>query len=58
MAVAQSIRNICLTHAAYQDCLIEFALAKDSFACPKCPFERFRIIAGDEMTVESIEEEA
>ena len=44
-------RALCL------DCSAEFALPKDSFACPKCRSERFRIIAGDEMTVESIEVE-
>jgi hydrogenase nickel incorporation protein HypA/HybF len=42
-------RALCL------DCQTEFALPKDSFACPKCRSERFKIVAGDEMTVESIE---
>jgi hydrogenase nickel incorporation protein HypA/HybF len=42
-------RALCL------DCGTEFALPKDSFACPKCRSERFRITAGDEMIVESIE---
>ena len=40
------------------ECNTEFALPKDSFVCPKCGSERFRIVAGDEMTVESIEVEA
>jgi hydrogenase nickel incorporation protein HypA/HybF len=44
-------RALCL------DCSTEFTLPKDSFACPKCRSERFRIIAGDEMSVESIEVE-
>jgi hydrogenase nickel incorporation protein HypA/HybF len=44
-------RALCL------DCATEFALAKDSFTCPKCRSERFRIVAGDEMIVESIEVE-
>jgi hydrogenase nickel incorporation protein HypA/HybF len=44
-------RAVCL------DCATEFALPKDSFACPKCRSERFRIVAGDEMVVESIEVE-
>ena len=44
-------RALCL------DCSAEFALPKDSFACPKCLSERFRIVAGDEMVVESIEVE-
>jgi hydrogenase nickel incorporation protein HypA/HybF len=42
-------RVLCL------DCALEFPLQKDSFACPKCGSERFRVTAGDEMTVESIE---
>jgi hydrogenase nickel incorporation protein HypA/HybF len=37
------------------DCSTEFELPKDTFACPKCRSERFRIVAGDEMSVESIE---
>jgi hydrogenase nickel incorporation protein HypA/HybF len=44
-------RAVCL------DCSTEYALPKDSFACPQCRSERFRIVAGDEMTVESIEVE-
>jgi hydrogenase nickel incorporation protein HypA/HybF len=44
-------RALCL------DCAAEFALAKDSFTCPKCKSERFKITAGEEMTVESIEVE-
>jgi hydrogenase nickel incorporation protein HypA/HybF len=44
-------RALCL------DCSAEFALSKDTFACPMCRSERFRIIAGDEMSVESIEVE-
>jgi hydrogenase nickel incorporation protein HypA/HybF len=44
-------RALCL------DCNTEFALPKDTFVCPKCGAERFRIAAGDEMTVESIEVE-
>jgi hydrogenase nickel incorporation protein HypA/HybF len=43
--------------AMCQDCSTEFALPKDSYACPQCRSERFRITAGDEMTVESIEVE-
>jgi hydrogenase nickel incorporation protein HypA/HybF len=39
------------------DCAHEFALPKDDYACPKCRSERFRVTAGDEMTVESIEVE-
>jgi hydrogenase nickel incorporation protein HypA/HybF len=44
-------RVVCL------DCGAEFALPKDSFACPQCRSERFRITAGDEMIVQSIEVE-
>jgi hydrogenase nickel incorporation protein HypA/HybF len=44
-------RAVCL------DCAAEFALAKDSFTCPQCRSDRFRISAGEEMTVESIEVE-
>ena len=40
------------------ECRHEFALPKNTFACPECGSERFRIIAGEEMTVESIEVEA
>jgi hydrogenase nickel incorporation protein HypA/HybF len=39
------------------DCGHEFALPKDTFACPQCRSERFRIVAGNEMSVESIEVE-
>jgi hydrogenase nickel incorporation protein HypA/HybF len=38
-----------------RDCSHEYPLASDSFACPKCLSESIRIIAGDEMSVESIE---
>jgi hydrogenase nickel incorporation protein HypA/HybF len=44
-------RVVCL------DCAAEFPLSKDSFACPNCGSERFRVVAGDEMSVESIEVE-
>lgn len=44
-------RVVCL------DCANEFPLPKDSFACPQCHSERFRVTTGDEMTVESIEVE-
>jgi hydrogenase nickel incorporation protein HypA/HybF len=37
------------------DCAEEFALPKNTFTCPRCGSERFRITAGDEMSVESIE---
>jgi hydrogenase nickel incorporation protein HypA/HybF len=39
------------------DCAAEYPLQKDSFACPKCGSERFRVVAGEEMVVESIEVE-
>jgi hydrogenase nickel incorporation protein HypA/HybF len=42
-------RALCL------DCGMEFPLPKDSFACPKCRSERFRITAGEEMIVDNIE---
>lgn len=42
-------RVVCL------DCAEEFALPKDDYSCPKCRSERFRITAGNEMVVESIE---
>jgi hydrogenase nickel incorporation protein HypA/HybF len=42
-------RVLCL------DCSSEYGLRKDSFACPKCGSERFRVTAGDELSVESIE---
>jgi hydrogenase nickel incorporation protein HypA/HybF len=44
-------RVVCL------DCAAEFPLQKDSYACPKCGSERFRVVAGEEMVVESIEVE-
>jgi hydrogenase nickel incorporation protein HypA/HybF len=44
-------RVLCL------DCAAEYPLRKDSFACPKCGSERFRVTAGEEMIVESIEVE-
>lgn len=40
------------------DCAAEYQLPKDAFTCPKCGSERLRIVAGEEMTVESIEVEA
>jgi hydrogenase nickel incorporation protein HypA/HybF len=40
------------------DCGSEFPLPKDSFLCPQCRSERFRVRAGDEMVVESIEVES
>ena len=45
-------RVLCL------DCSNEFGLSRESFACPRCGSERFRVIAGDEMSVESIEVES
>lgn len=40
------------------ECNEEFALPKHTFTCPACGSDRFRIVAGEEMSVESIEVEA